>query len=132
MAFHALTDEKPHNTEYRILGPELLTHDQVNLTRSTFELPPNEVLTTTVQIAEKLSSRLGREIVNVKLTDEERVLSYIGQGLPEYYAKFMTYLETGTARGIEEERTSDAVERVTGRTGHTFDAFAEENKAAWH
>jgi hypothetical protein len=28
-AFHAFTDVKPHNTEYRILGPELLTYDQV-------------------------------------------------------------------------------------------------------
>ena len=29
MAFHTLTDEKPHNTDYHILGPELLTHDEV-------------------------------------------------------------------------------------------------------
>lgn len=30
VAFRALTDEKPHNTDYRVLGPELLTHDQVH------------------------------------------------------------------------------------------------------
>ena len=29
VAFRALTDEKPHNTDYRVLGPELLTHDDV-------------------------------------------------------------------------------------------------------
>lgn len=29
VAFHALTDEKPHNTDYLILGPELLTHGDV-------------------------------------------------------------------------------------------------------
>lgn len=29
VAFHALTDIKPHNTDYRILGPELLTYDEV-------------------------------------------------------------------------------------------------------
>lgn len=29
VAFRALTDEKPHNTSYYILGPELLTYDQV-------------------------------------------------------------------------------------------------------
>lgn len=73
---------------------------------------------------------MGREIVHVKLTQEERVVSYIGQGLPEYYAKFMTFLETGTATGMEE-RTSDAVEQVTGQPGQTFDAFAKENQAAW-
>ncbi len=30
VAFHVLTDIKPHNTEYRILGPELLTYDEVH------------------------------------------------------------------------------------------------------
>ena len=29
VAFRALTDEKPHNTSYLIVGPELLTYDQV-------------------------------------------------------------------------------------------------------
>jgi len=29
VAFRALTDAKPHNTDYRILGPELLTYDEV-------------------------------------------------------------------------------------------------------
>jgi ergot alkaloid biosynthesis protein len=29
VAFRALTDEKSHDTSYRILGPELLTYDQV-------------------------------------------------------------------------------------------------------
>lgn len=29
VAFTALTDEKPHNTSYYVLGPELLTYDQV-------------------------------------------------------------------------------------------------------
>jgi hypothetical protein len=31
VAFHALTDEKPHDCAYRILGPELLTYDEVCL-----------------------------------------------------------------------------------------------------
>ena len=30
VAFHALTDLKPHNTDYRILGPEFLTYDEVS------------------------------------------------------------------------------------------------------
>jgi festuclavine dehydrogenase len=29
VAFHVLTDEKPPQTDYRVLGPELLSHDQV-------------------------------------------------------------------------------------------------------
>ena len=29
VAFRTLTDEKPHNTDYRVLGPDLLTYDEV-------------------------------------------------------------------------------------------------------
>lgn len=29
VGFHALTDEKPNNTDYILLGPELLSYDQV-------------------------------------------------------------------------------------------------------
>ena len=29
VAFRALTDEKPHNTDYRVLGPEVLTYNEV-------------------------------------------------------------------------------------------------------
>jgi festuclavine dehydrogenase len=29
VAFRALTDENSHNTDYRVLGPELLTYDEV-------------------------------------------------------------------------------------------------------
>ena len=30
IAYHALVDAEPHNNDYRILGPELLTYDEVN------------------------------------------------------------------------------------------------------
>ncbi|EKG16873.1 hypothetical protein MPH_05854 [Macrophomina phaseolina MS6] len=36
VAFHTLTDEKPHNTSYRILGPELLTYDDVGSSLSSY------------------------------------------------------------------------------------------------
>jgi uncharacterized protein YbjT (DUF2867 family) len=29
VAFRALIDKKSHDTDYRVLGPELLTHDEV-------------------------------------------------------------------------------------------------------
>lgn len=31
VGFHALTDEEPHNTDHVILGPELLSYDDVSL-----------------------------------------------------------------------------------------------------
>ncbi|EZF27336.1 hypothetical protein H112_00632 [Trichophyton rubrum D6] len=51
VVFRALTDPKSHNCDYRILGPELLTYDEV---------------------AEKLSAHLGRRIEHVKLSGDER------------------------------------------------------------
>ncbi|KAJ9642050.1 hypothetical protein H2199_005265 [Coniosporium tulheliwenetii] len=109
VAFHALTDERPHNTDYRVLGPELLTHDE---------------------IAAKLSSGLGREIVHVKLSEEEAAQRYLKLGLPDQFAKFMSYLEAAAARG-DEERSNDAVERVSGRPPLKFDEWVQQNKKAW-
>lgn len=73
---------------------------------------------------------MGREIVNVKLTGDQRIQKYIEHGMPEEHARFLTFLELQSADG-KEEKTNDVVEQVSGRPGQTFDAFAEENKAAW-
>ena len=65
VAFRALTDEIPHNTDHGILGPELLTYDQV------YRLFMHLYLTIPCQIAEKLTNVLRREIVHVKLSRAE-------------------------------------------------------------
>lgn len=126
VAFHALTDEKPHNTDYRVLGPELLNHDEVYRLDNDI----NMMLIVVLQIAAKLSSCLGREVKHVKLTEEQRTQQLIGDGLPEHYAKFLTFLEVSAAQGAED-RMDDAVERVTGRPPQNFDAFAQQHMAAW-
>lgn len=82
------------------------------------------------QIAAKLSNCLGRKIEHVKLSEEERTKKLMSFGLPEDYAKFLTYLEVTSARG-SEDMMNDAVEKVTGRRPQTFDAFANENMAVW-
>ncbi|OSX68124.1 hypothetical protein POSPLADRAFT_1043265 [Postia placenta MAD-698-R-SB12] len=109
VAFRPLTDEKPHNTDYRVLGPELLTHDE---------------------IAAKLSSHLGREITHVNLIGEQRIQRLMRVGLPKHYAKFITSLEVSAGNG-DENKMNDAVERVTGRPPRTFDALAQQCKAVW-
>ena len=83
-----------------------------------------------MQIAAKFSGCLGREVVHVKLSEEQRVRRYLDVGMPEHYAKMLTYLEVTTANGAEE-RSNGVVERVTGRPPQKFDAWVEENKAAW-
>jgi festuclavine dehydrogenase len=37
VAFHALTDEKIHSDEYHIVGPQLLSYDQVSKVRFPFK-----------------------------------------------------------------------------------------------
>ena len=46
-------------------------------------------------------------------------------------AEILSWLEDITAKGAMEKYTWDAVERVTGRAPLTFDAFLEQNRAAW-
>ncbi|KAI9759195.1 MAG: hypothetical protein M1835_000438 [Candelina submexicana] len=109
MAFHTLTDPKPHNTDYRIVGGELLTHDE---------------------IAAKLSTGLGRQVQHIKVNESERADLYLKLGTPEDHAKFLAHLETKTANGGESE-INDHIERVTGKKPVTFDQFVTENKAFW-
>ncbi|RYP10955.1 hypothetical protein DL765_007958 [Monosporascus sp. GIB2] len=109
VAFHALTDEKSHNCDHRVLGPENLTYDD---------------------IAAKLSKVLGRTIQHVKLSKEERVEGLVQAGVAEYYANFLARLEILAADDFEKA-TGDAVQRITGHPPKSFDEFAEENKAVW-
>ncbi|EED79970.1 predicted protein [Postia placenta Mad-698-R] len=109
VAFHTLTDEKPHNADYMVLGPELLTHDE---------------------IAAKLSSCLGREITHVNLTVEHRAQRLVSVGVPEYFAKRLASVEVAVAN-VSENRMNGVVERVTGRPPQTFDEFAQKCKSAW-
>ncbi|KAI1084745.1 NAD(P)-binding protein [Whalleya microplaca] len=109
VAYHALTDEKSYNCDFRILGPENLTYDQ---------------------IAETLSKVLGRKIDHVKLDKAGRIDGLVKAGLSEYFAGFLTNLELKASENFEKG-TSDAVEKVTGHPPQSFEKFAEVNKAVW-
>lgn len=43
VAFRCLTDEKPHNRAYRILGPQLLSYDEVCFSPSLFRRNLREI-----------------------------------------------------------------------------------------
>ncbi|KAA8651201.1 hypothetical protein EYZ11_009242 [Aspergillus tanneri] len=109
VAFRALTDAKSHNCDYRILGPELLTYDEV---------------------VRKLSAALGRPIEHVKLSGKDRYQGLVSAGVSDYYAHFLANLETAAAEGFETHMNDD-VEKVTGRPPKSFDVFALENRATW-
>lgn len=83
-----------------------------------------------MQVAAKLSSGPERDIVHVKLSQEQSVQRYLSLGLPEHYAKVLSSLEVASAHGTEE-RMNDAVETLTGRPPQNFDAWVQQNKKAW-
>ncbi|KAJ5958563.1 uncharacterized protein N7479_005713 [Penicillium vulpinum] len=109
VAFRAITDPQSHNCDHRVLGPELLTYDEV---------------------AEKLSAALDRPIEHIKLSGDQRYEGLVSVGVSEYYARFLTNLETAASTGFET-RMNATVEKVTGRAPRTLDLFAHDNRGAW-
>lgn len=51
-------------------------------------------------------------------------------GVSDYYAKFFTNVEVKASENIEAS-LGDAVEKVTGRSPKSIDAFAKDNAALW-
>lgn len=104
-----MTDAKSHNCDRRILGPELLTYDD---------------------IAEKLSMALGRRIEHINLSSEDRYQNLVSAGASDYYARFLVNLETAASTGFETYMNEEVLE-VTGRPPKSFDLFAQEYRAVW-
>ncbi|GAB0138828.1 agroclavine dehydrogenase [Epichloe bromicola] len=109
VAFRTLTDEKSHNTDYVLLGPELMTYDQV---------------------AETLSTVLGRTITHVKLTEHELAKRLENGGMPAEDAKMLAGMDTSISDGVED-RLNKVVKHVTGADPRTFLDFATQQKATW-
>jgi festuclavine dehydrogenase len=104
VAFHALTDRIPHNTDHLILGPELYSYDEV---------------------AKMISEKLGREIKHVVISEEEMAKAMVGFGVKEDYARMLAGLDTAIREG-REERLGDAVLKVTGREPKKLGTFVDE------
>ncbi|KAI1359866.1 NAD(P)-binding protein [Xylaria arbuscula] len=109
VAYHALTKEESYNCDFRIIGPENLTYDE---------------------IAGTLSKVLGSRIEHVKLDENDRIEGLVRAGLSDYFARFLTRLEVMASQDFEKG-VSNAVEKVTGHPPKSFERFAEENRDAW-
>ncbi|KAL8783444.1 MAG: hypothetical protein Q9195_009386 [Heterodermia aff. obscurata] len=110
VAKHLLTDKKPHNTDYVVLGPELLSYDDV---------------------AKIMTGVLGKPVEHVKLSGEELKKWFQSQGLPSELAGFISDLDVKIGSTGAEARLNTAVKDVTGKESVTFRAFAEANKNVW-
>ncbi|REE96769.1 uncharacterized protein YbjT (DUF2867 family) [Thermomonospora umbrina] len=96
----------------------------------TFVLTGPQALTHH-QIAEKLSTVLGRTIRYVDLPPDELAATLKSQGLPARFADDVAALFAKVARGSQSTTTS-AVRELTGRSPRTFDDFLAANRRAFH
>ncbi|KAH7628803.1 hypothetical protein B0T09DRAFT_367163 [Sordaria sp. MPI-SDFR-AT-0083] len=109
VAVQALTREDAPNTEYLVLGPELLGYDD---------------------IANTLSSVLGRKIVHVDLSNPALERRHQSFGCSEEHSRLMSSLDTAIKYGMEN-RTNDVVLSMTGNKPKSFREYAESAKEIW-
>lgn len=124
VAFRALTNEKSYDCDLRVLGPELLTYDDVSVQMHACEYA------LISKVAAKLTTALGRPVEHVKLDKQGRFENLVQAGLSEYFAQFFTNLEVKASEGLETALNS-VVEDVTGHPPKSLDDFIRENRTAW-
>ncbi|KAK4165789.1 hypothetical protein QBC43DRAFT_315187 [Cladorrhinum sp. PSN259] len=109
VAVRALTSDDAPNTEYLVLGPELLSYKE---------------------IASILSEVLGRQIVHVDMSATELQNRHREFGMPEEYARMMSAMDTSIKFGAEN-RTNDVIFSVTGVAPRKFREYALSVKDVW-
>jgi festuclavine dehydrogenase len=130
VAYHALVDEPAHNTAHLVLGPELLSYDDVRDSLYKYIIVATLMIMQS-KVAEILSKALGRKISHVRISEEEVAADLQSAGgLEPGYARMLAALDTAVANGIEE-RLNEKVLQITGRSPKAFKEFVEANKAVW-
>lgn len=109
VALHALTDAEPTANDLLITGPEAISYDRVAAT---------------------VSEVAGRAVRHVRLTAEQLAARFEAAGIPSEYATMLAGLDRAIAAGAEA-RTTDIVEKVTGRPPMSFDSFARAHAGQW-
>ncbi|MFD7339199.1 NAD(P)H-binding protein [Streptomyces violascens] len=102
VAVHALTDEQAPNTELVLTGPQALSYDDVAAT---------------------ITEVTGCPVAHQHLTFEELRDRWAAE-IPLEFATMLAGMDRAIAGGAED-RTSDTVQRLTGRAPGTLRAFAE-------
>lgn len=109
VAAAALTDPAMPSGELILTGPEALSYDDV---------------------AAILSAELGTTVMHRKLDERAMAARFAQAGLPDVYADLLAAMDAAIARG-DEDRTTDTMERVTGRPPTALRAFASANRDVW-
>lgn len=102
VAVHALTTAQAPNTDLIITGPQALSYGD---------------------IAAVLTKVTGRSVTHRQLTYEQ-MRDRLATGMPAEFAELLAGMDRAIAEGAED-RTTDTVQRLTGRPPRSFRAFAE-------
>ena len=111
VAFRALTDVIPHNTEHMITGPETLSYGQVS---------------------NIISRIMGQSIQHESLSDDELRNSMIQAGMPEDYATALAGLDIAIREEGREDQVTDTVLRLTGNSPISLEQFVQNHIAVWN
>ncbi|MCA6091094.1 NAD(P)H-binding protein [Streptomyces sp. SCA3-4] len=102
VAVHALTETQAPNTDLLITGPQALSYGD---------------------IAAVLTQVTGRTIAHCRLTYEQ-MRDRLAADIPSEFAALLAGMDRTIAQGAED-RTTDTVQRLTGRPPRSFRALAE-------
>ena len=108
-AFAALTASAPPNSDFILTSTRAISHDEA---------------------AELISRATGRTIAHRRIEAAALAERFAAQGLPAASARLLSELDRAISAGAEA-RTTDAVERLTGRAPVSFEAFVTPNAGAW-
>lgn len=109
------------------VAASLLTRD--DLAHRDFDLTGGEALDHD-EVAAILSRESGRTILFEDIAPEAMLAGLLQAGLPRDYAEFLVLI-LGYFRAGYAERTTDAVQAITGRAPRSFAAYAKDYRAAW-
>ena len=104
-----LTRDELANQEFDLTGAQALDHDQV---------------------AVILSRVTGKTIRFQDIAPDAMLAGLVGAGLPPAYAEFLVMI-LGFFKAGYSERTTDAVQSITGQPPRTFEAYAAEYRQSW-
>ncbi|MFJ9850178.1 NAD(P)H-binding protein [Streptomyces sp. NPDC101150] len=102
VAVRALTDDRAPDSDLVLTGPEALSHDD---------------------IAAIVTQATGRPVAHRRLTHDD-MRDRLAAVMPLEFATMLAGMDRAIAGGAED-RTTDSVQRVTGRPPHGFRAVAE-------
>jgi uncharacterized protein YbjT (DUF2867 family) len=104
-----LTSNTLRNQDFDLTGPEALDHDAV---------------------ARILSDAAGRTIGYQDIPADAMRSALLGAGLPADYTDFMLLI-LGYFKAGYAQRTTDAVQQITGRAPRTLAQYAADHRSAW-